>query len=334
MQRLYPTRLAPSAAAPRPRRLAACLVILLLPMGGCTSIREMLGMKGNYLFLAEDALATPGQQVRVGVRLQKGSFLSDDKGEMVRFVLHARLVGQAMTDDEGWATISYTTDMPGDYLFTATCRPGGQADREVQTQVLLAVRPAYTPLCVVDLDKTLVDAGFKHVLGGKAQPMEMSTRVMDRLAGRYAIVYLTARPEYLELRTRDWLNEHKFPPAPVFLADVKQLLGGSRNYKTHVLANIRKSFTGLGVGIGNTKGDMEAYAANDLTPIFLVYLAKKEKQEKSEIRKKIEQVRELPATVQAAMDWEEIEAAVLDNRKLPAERAIQELEEMLRNAPR
>lgn len=338
MQRLNHLRPSPLVGSLRPRRLgrptAILLLALLLPMGGCNTIREIVGMKGNYLFLAEDAFATPGQEARIGVRLQKGSFMRDDKGEAVRFVLNDRLVGQAKTDRDGRASITYTTDMPGNYLFTATCCPGGKAEREVQAQVLLAVRPAHTPLCVVDLDRTLVGATFREVLDGKAEPMEQSKRVMDRLAGRYAILYLTARLEHLELRTRNWLNEHKFPLAPVFLADMEQFLGGSRKYKSQVLAHIRKSFTGLGVGIGNTKSDMEAYAANDLTPIFLVYLTKEEKQEQSKIRKKIEQVKELPSTVQVAWDWDEIEAAMFNERKLPAERAIGKLEEMLKNAPK
>lgn len=302
---------------------------LLACSGGCEKIQEIFGMKSGYLFVGQDAAGVPGQDVIVGARLQKGSFFDDIEGRNIRFYRGDRMVAQSRTGDEGVASFNYKADTAGDYHFEARCQVSRKDQEEIKTQAMLAVRPAHTPLCVVDIDKTLVASGFKKVLRDEARPMEGSQRVMERLAVGRLVIYLTARPDYLGVLSRDWLRKHRYPDAPILTSDVEQLLGGSRSYKNEVLGMLRRDFTGPGVGIGNTSGDMKAYIENGLAAIFVLHISNEDRRDKDELRDKVEKLRELPPAVSVAWGWDEVEAAVFDQKDLPAERAIRRLEEMI-----
>ncbi len=307
--------------------LAAMSVGVLAGMG-CSRLRNALGTDSEYLFIGQDVISVPGQKLRVAARLQKVNLPHEVKKATIGFYLDSKWLAEAITDEEGTAGVSFMPPRVGDYVFDARYTSNSPSASAAQTQVLVAVRHPDVPLCVVDLDKTLVDAGYRTVLTGAPPPMEHAAPVMERIARDHLVIYLTSRPEQLGLKTKNWLRVNGFPRGPVFLTEVEELLGGNRKYKSRTLARMRSSFKGTGVGIGNVKSDMLAYLDNDLRAIYLVHLSRGAKPNPHDLRDKIHDLRELPPSVQVAMNWHDVESALFENTPLTIDRACGFLEHM------
>jgi len=322
----------PVSASGLPLRIAAVVSLTAGAMmsAGCAHLREALGADGKYLFMGQDALCLPGREVRMTVKLVKVSISHEVEAAPIRIFHKDQLLAEGRTDHEGEASFTFRPEKVGDYEFVARYQPLDKPASSVQTQLLLAARPADAALCVVDLDKTLVDSGFRRVLTGDPPPMNHSPRVMNRIAERWTVIYLTSRSEYLGPKTKDWLRKHRFPNGPVLLAETEELLTGNRRYKSQSLARIRRDFIGRGVGIGNKKSDVLAYQENGLEAIYLVRLTQKERRNPPAIREKIHDVKELPGSVQVAMDWRDVEAAIFEDKQLTAYRACRQIAGLLK----
>jgi len=304
--------------------LAAMLLGAILPAGGCDFVGKMLDFDGKYLFVGHDAVALPGEDVAIRARLQKGNFLRDVRGAEVRFFRDGRLVQAVKTSDEGFAAIRFVPREVGDYRFVAEYMPHGGTRQGAQAEVLLACRGPDTHLFVVDLDRTLVNGGFKAVLAGQPPPMPHSDEVVNRLAGEYTIVYLTRRLDYLGRKSKEWLKLHGYPPGTMFLSEVRRFLDSNEEYKSSTLADIRRRFRGKGFGIGDQVSDVKAYLENALTAIMILHVRKSARPH--EIRKQARELDALPASVQVVRDWEQVEKIVFHGESFPPSRARQWLE--------
>jgi hypothetical protein len=136
-----------------------------------------------------------------------------------------------------------------------------------RTDQFIEVVPAETALAVVDIDGTLTTsetAEFGALLTG-----QISTAHPDAAAALRALVdkgyrpyYLTARPEWLVQRTREFLATGNFPPGVIETTTAGTGASGAaaQTYKTAALMRVRQKRLVPWFGIGNTDTDAAAYA--------------------------------------------------------------------------
>lgn len=302
------------------------LIPLLISLLGCGTEGYVLGTRESHLFTTRDALALPGEQVRLQARLQGGDFLQDMPGYVVRFRRDGQLYRAAQTNEEGQAVVTFTPPEPGDYVFVAEAVPTGFADSPPQPQELLvACRASSEPMVVVDLDKTLVADGFHTVLIGDPEPMADSVEVMRRLAGEHTIVYLTHRPDVFTNKSKSWLAEHGYPPGPVLLSSISEFLRGSGAYKTEMLRELTGRFSGIRVGIGDKVSDATAYHRTGLESVLILPMPPR--QDPKEYAKLAEEVATLPEQVHVVHDWREVRGVLFEDTRFPPSRMVEYLQE-------
>jgi len=301
------------------------LLALSLAATGCGAQPYLLGTRGTYLFTARDVLARPGEVIELSARLQGGDFLQDRPGYVVVFTGEALSPRAAQTGEDGLATATWTPPAPADYAWEVRVSPTGLGHELPEPQTLLvACREADEPMALVDLDRTLVATGFQTVLVGDAQPMAGSADVMARLAREHTIVYLTHRPDYFTIKSKAWLRRHGYPRGPVLLSSISGFLAGSGTYKTQAIADLRKRFTALGVGIGDKPSDALAYHANGLGSVLILQMPATED---PEVHLDLAAtLRKLPDEIHAVTDWGEVERALFDGASFPPARLVDRLE--------
>lgn len=135
--------------------------------------------------------------------------------------------------------------------------------------VYVDIVPRGTPLVVSDVDGTLTsseNAEFGALLTGslpKANPG--GPEVMQALADQgYRVMYVTARPETLTTRTRDFLDANGFPPGLVHTT--LTLTGATGNaaakYKKGELAMLASRGLVPEWGFGNRDSDAQTYTSS------------------------------------------------------------------------
>lgn len=300
------------------------LLFLVFMAGGCGAQDALLGAEKGYLFTAYDAVCLPGEPVELRARLQAGDLLSAQSGYVVRFLRDGKIFKAAETDGDGVAAVTFTPAAAGDVRFAVEVSPNGFPDEPPSPVALLvACRAADTPLMVVDLDKTLVASGFQDVLIGEPRPMPESPRVMKRLAGRYSVVYLTHRPDYFGPKSKAWLRAHAYPAGPLLLSDIGGFLKGSEAFKSRVLAELRRRFKRIEIGVGDKVSDAKAYHDNEIKAFLIIQPDQAGSAE--ELRKLSESLAELPDAVQVVTGWDQVEKAVFAKASFPRSRAQQQL---------
>ncbi len=299
----------------------------------------IIGAEGGYLYYPFDTLAYPGKSVDLGVRLQEIRRMSGVEGVAVEFLLDGKRVGTDMTDSEGIAVIPWTPAKPGCYTFRARIAdaPRDHEPAEAIEPVLLVVcaREKDTPMMVIDLDHTVVDASFWRVLlpgSGWAKPMAGSVEVTRRLAKDYQLIYLTHRPDLLTRRSKAWLSEHGYPVAPLLVSEMKDVMD-SGEFKTGKLKSLREAYPRLSIGIGDKPSDAQAYVQNGMTAYLLPNF---DKNDPDEMRELAEIVRDIkgPGTLQVVSSWDEIEAGIYRERRYPPKEFVSYLTQRARAVER
>lgn len=280
-------------------------------------------MRNGKLVQAQDVLALPGEQVVLRVRLESGTFLSDERNRTVRFVLNGQVHAIAVTDREGFAEAVFVPRSPGDYLFRIEM-PGDDGDPWPQPDLLVSCRGANEPITVVDLDGTLMERDWKRVLTGDPEPLVRAREVLTRLAQDRGIIYLTHRPERFGPKSKAWLREHGLPRGPVLLAETEQLIEGSQRYKTERLNDLRSRFHGISLGIGDQISDAVAYRHNGMGAI-LIY-DPYDPDDPDDLREQAARLVELPEAVQVVKDWGEVQAVFWEGKFYPPGRMAEELQ--------
>jgi hypothetical protein len=212
----------------------------------------------------------PGEEVDVFLlRNCGGSWESLGTSIITRDGEHAAVDG--VDDGGGRVFLSLPADKrlgPGRHRVRFIVAGDGSA-----TESFVEVRPTGTPIAVVDVDGTLTTsdaAEFGSLLIGQlpgAQPDAARALHLLPDAG-YRILYLSARPEWLTQRTREFLQEAGFPAGIV-----ETTTGGSgavgadaTKFKSAALARIAGKGLHLALAIGNTDSDASAYAAGGVEP--------------------------------------------------------------------
>jgi phosphoserine phosphatase len=140
--------------------------------------------------------------------------------------------------------------------------------------MFIEVVPAKMPLFVTDVDGTLTtseNAEFPALLTGNLPDAHPDAAAALRaLASKgYRPFYVTARPEFLVQRTREFLDTNAFPPGLVHTTLTLTGATGAAavTYKTDELAMIAARGLVPSWGIGNTASDADAYDNAKIQPL-------------------------------------------------------------------
>jgi hypothetical protein len=231
-----------------------------------------------------DMFYNPGDPVWIMGKFTYGIFDKDLKGEEVDIYL-LRDCGEAweyldtvettaeddshpttegVDDSGGWVFYQLPEELalaPGRHRFELVV--GGDLSH---TSVIVDVVDPGTPLIVSDVDGTLTTSEneeFTALLTGSLPDANPdSAAVLHAMQDKgYRIFYLTARPEFLVDRTRDFLEEHGFPPGIVHTTlDTQGATGDAAiTYKTNELAAIAARGLVPSWAFGNSETDAAAF---------------------------------------------------------------------------
>jgi hypothetical protein len=297
---------------------------ILLSMGlcaGCGVQSTILETGKVYFFAANDGLVLPRQTATLQAQFRAGDFLQPQAGYCVRFYYRGRLYKAALTDDAGLATVAFTPDAPGDYVFQSALAPVGLEETPPEpAEFIVTCRSADEPMIIVDLDKTVVASGFQAVLIGDAEPMPQAAAMLSNLARNHTVVYLTHRPDLFGPKSKAWLKVHGFPPGPLLLSTLRTFLKGSGAYKSMVLEDIRSRFSRVEIGIGDKISDVLAYHENGMQAFLILPLPAE--LTPAACDSLVEQLRTLPDHIQVVQDWSQVAAFFAENKRYPANRTI------------
>lgn len=139
--------------------------------------------------------------------------------------------------------------------------------------MFIEVVPQGTPVFVSDVDGTLTtseNVEFAALLTGTIPDSNTdAAKAFQILAKKgYHPFYLTARPEYLVHRTREFLSTHDFPPGLVHTTVTLTGATGAaaQTYKTDELAALGMRGISPSYGFGNTDSDAGAYNNANIQP--------------------------------------------------------------------
>ncbi|MEM7168245.1 MAG: phosphatase domain-containing protein [Planctomycetota bacterium] len=224
-----------------------------------------------------DAITTPGTATTLAAKYEKdlpGPANPDKKGLAVVIGLSTTPVvtNEATTNKDGIATVAVTPPKePGSYLLFSHAKAGSNAytDRGGTAPALLFVIPADREILICDIDGTITD-GEAALKGVNLDPQPGAATAMRKLAEKYAVIYLTARDDMLLNKSRDWLDQHSFPRAPVICRDwTLSSLPATGAFKKRAIAQLKNKFSQIKWAIGNSGGDKEAYAEHKLPHIII-----------------------------------------------------------------
>ncbi len=307
------------------RPTATLLLLVLFVTCGCGSQSILFEGEGEYLFTAFDAIALPGERVELRARLQMGDLLESRGGCVVRFLRDGQLYKAAETADDGIAVVTFVPEKPGAYRFTAELSPNGFPDVPPPPQELLvACRKSDEPTIIVDLDKTLVASGFHLVLIGEPEPMPDSPKVMQRLAEKHSVIYLTHRPDCFGPKSKAWLGKHNYPTGPVLLSDIGGFFSGSAAFKTKAIRQLCSRFKNIQIGIGDKVSDAKSYHENGIRAFLILGVPQVATAE--QLRTLAKSLETLPDQVQVVTSWSQIENVLFGNKSFPRSKMQRELE--------
>ncbi len=141
------------------------------------------------------------------------------------------------------------------------------------TDVFLEIVPKGQPMFVSDVDGTLTlteTEEYKSLLTGAISPAHPdAAKALSALAKRgYRPMYLTARPEYLVARTREFITAQGFPQGIVHTTQglTGALGGAATTFKTDELAWIAAHGLVPAWAFGNTATDAAGYENAKISP--------------------------------------------------------------------
>jgi len=282
--------------------------------------QTFLDAEKGVLFYAFDSLAYPGESVDLIAKLRSAKNFRELDGAEVGFYNGSTLLGKVRTNGDGVAKLAWKPPKAGDYHLTAkiVCPPKDDDYDKctgVASPLLVAARTKNTKFVVIDLDHTVVDSSFLRVLTYGAKPMAESVRVTKRIAKNYSIIYLTHRPDLLGRKSKNWLRKNDYPPGPLLVNKLSQILGDSGKFKTARLKDVQKTFPNVSIGIGDKMSDAQAYVDNGLK----AYLIPHYKDKPKDLRKTAKEIRKLNSRgrLNVVDGWKQIEEGIFWGKTYP-----------------
>jgi hypothetical protein len=228
---------------------------------------------GAPILTVEDAIASPDGTVKLVAYVEREAPLSlrkDIEHVTVTFFFDDREIGSKKVNGKGRATIEARLPSADVSRFSAFTTADGQKLEAIgeifswrKDRVIIAV----------DIDGTVSRTDYKELILKKedndSDPIRRSRETLWGLTSDFHILYFTARPRILLTKTRDWLREHEFPAGPMVMApSIKQAMQPGE-YKRRALAEMRKDWPNLLIGIGNNRGDATAYGASKMLSLIV-----------------------------------------------------------------
>jgi LNS2-like protein (lipin/Ned1/Smp2) len=142
------------------------------------------------------------------------------------------------------------------------------------TDLFLDVVAPKTPIFISDVDGTLTSSEnveFLKLLEGELPETHPGApEALRALAAKgYRPIYVTARPEWLVQRTRDFLEKHGFPPGIVHTSTSITGAGfgaSAATFKSGELAMLAEKGLVPAFGFGNMPSDSDAYGGANIQP--------------------------------------------------------------------
>jgi phosphatidate phosphatase PAH1 len=137
------------------------------------------------------------------------------------------------------------------------------------TDLFIDVVPPKTPIFISDVDGTLTSSEYVEFLslmwGDLPETHAGAPEALRALAAKgYRPIYLTARPDWLVQRTRDFLDKHGFPPGIIHTSTSVYGAGfgaSAAAFKTDELAMLAAKGLVPQFGFGNHGSDSDAYVS-------------------------------------------------------------------------
>jgi len=241
------------------RSTGLLLPTILLAISGC----------GMPIITADDVVMAPGQSARFVMSIDRRFGKTGVAGADVEFIVNGKRIGVAKTDADGMASIRGEVPEPASsYVVRATI---GQENLRAQGRIF-QWDPSRTAVAI-DVDETIsaTDYGslFLTDLDYESPHIEYSPTAVQAMAAHYGIVYLSARPRWLHEKTRVWLEVHGLPPGPILHASRFEACWKQEEYKRAMLADFKREFPNLLVGVGDKDVDERAYGDNHMLTVIL-----------------------------------------------------------------
>jgi len=243
--------------------LLAIAIVAAMMLAGCA--RPMLTVN--------DVIAVNGLQTTFDAYAEHVAPIGDvDRllGVKVTFLADGQEIGTATTDARGFAR--YCCRVPqGAQSIEGRAEIDG---RPVQAQGrVFDWDPARTTI-VCDIDETISATNYRTLIDKNdedtgSKPLPGAVDAVGRLAKRFNVLYVSARPRFLLEKTRRWLNRHGFPSGPVITTPSLAEAIRVQKFKGGTIADLQVLSDGLLIGIGNARTDSEAYAANGLLTVII-----------------------------------------------------------------
>ncbi len=247
---------------------------VLLLAATCACMPGAGGCHSPYILTVEDQVYRVGDEMMLVGKLEyRGVYIfnkgTDDK--QVRFYLDGRPIGEAETNDEGYAHVDCEAPAPGGHRLAVAYERNGLRAAEAEATVFAWHR--HEPILVVDLDNTVVDTRTRDLLSRSgtetSSPLPEAPEVLGELARSFHIVYLTGRPRELIVKTREWLQRQGFPTGPLLTWDMDRHPWSRVDYKRERIDDLQDRFDAVTIGIGDRGSDRTAYSRQKLFTIIL-----------------------------------------------------------------
>ncbi|HEU4412098.1 MAG TPA: phosphatidylinositol transfer protein [Polyangiaceae bacterium] len=246
---------------------------------------------GTQRHRGRDLFLNPGDQVWAIAKFAYGPTDKDIHDEEVDVYLARDCgdtwepLGTARTTDDGeHPTVEGVADTGGWVFFPVPAALGlGEGrhrfhfvvggDLTTAESFVEIVKPG-TPVIVSDVDGTLTTSELEEfgdlLTGDLPEANDGAAEVITAWAARgYRRFYLTARPEWLGLRTREFLRVRGFPPGVVHttLTFTGATGASAASFKTGELAQLASKGLVPAFAVGNTATDAEAYSNAAVEPL-------------------------------------------------------------------
>lgn len=219
-----------------------------------------------------DAFIMQGMKTRLEARVERiagSNRMTGVTGLPVRFFVHEQFLGEAKTDGMGAAAC--TCDLPADAThYRAEARLGNEL---LKMDGLVFAFPRDRTVIVCDIDETISMTHYRELVFDRedmaSRPLPDAAATLNELAGRFGLVYLTARPGFLLEKTKRWLETNGFPRAAVITTPSLAQSIAVQGFKAQRIAHLRSTLGTVAIGIGNAATDSEAYAMQQLLTLII-----------------------------------------------------------------